>query len=240
LLKTAKTKEKAMVLGAIVLIGSLGFMIQFVGSTRLSTEIIHVACVGDSITEGSGYPSKLQAMLGNAFFVGNFGVTGSAVSSDSNIPYINQSAFLRGKSFRPSIVIIMLGTNDAAESLNSSTADFTTDYRNLIKEYQSLECNPEIWLVNPPPLFENNLNLSNTNLLRNIIPCIEQVAVELDLKVIDVNAAFEDCPEYFGDGVHPNTEGSTLIARTVCQTMASKETQRKDNYQLVAYFRQKL
>jgi len=227
--KTATTKEKAMVLGVAVLIGSLGFMIQFVGSIRLGTDIIHVACVGDSITDGSGYPSNLQAMLGNAYFVGNFGVTGSTVSSDSKTPYTNQSAFLRGKSFQPSIVIIMLGTNDAAESLNSSTADFTTDYMNLVKEYRSLESNPEIWLVNPPPLFENNLNLSNTNLLQNIIPCIEQVAVELDLQVIDVNAALEDCPEYFGDGVHPNTEGATLIARTICQTVASKETQRNDN-----------
>jgi len=227
--KTATTKEKAMVLGVAVLIGSLGFMIQFVGSIRLGTDIIHVACVGDSITEGSGYPSNLQAMLGNAYFVGNFGVTGSTVSSDSKTPYTNQSAFLRGKSFQPSIVIIMLGTNDAAESLNSSTADFTTDYRNLVKEYQSLESNPEIWLANPPPLFENNLNLSNTNLLRNIIPCIEHVAVELDLQVIDVNAALDDYPEYFGDGVHPNTEGATLIARTICQTVASKETQRNDN-----------
>ena len=232
--KTATTIEKAMVFGAVVLISSLGFMILFVGSLRLGTDIVHVACVGDSITEGSGYPSNLQAMLGNAYFVGNFGVTGSAVSSDSNTPYISQSAFLRGKSFQPSIVIIMLGTNDAAESLNSSIADFTADYRNLVKEYQSLESNPEIWLVNPPPLFDNNLNLSNTNLLRKIIPSIEQVAVELDLQVIDVNTALEDCPEYFGDGVHPNTEGATLIARTVCQTVASAKIQRNDNYQLVA------
>ena len=227
--RTATTKEKVLAVGTAILIGSLGFMILFVGSLGYGTRVIHVACVGDSITEGSGYPANLQAMLGARYFVGNFGVTGSAVSLDSETPYINQSAFQRGKSFQPSIVIIMLGTNDAAEYLNRSVGDFAADYRNLVEAYEMLESNPEIWLVRPPPLFDNNLNLSNTNLEQAIIPCIEQVADELDLPVIDVNMVLADCPEYFGDGVHPNKEGAALIASTVCQTVTSGEVQRRDN-----------
>ena len=35
---------------------------------------IPVACVGDSITQWSGYPANLQSMLGISYLVDNFGV----------------------------------------------------------------------------------------------------------------------------------------------------------------------
>ncbi|MEY4378897.1 MAG: hypothetical protein RLZ85_778, partial [Verrucomicrobiota bacterium] len=50
--------------------------------TARAAEPIKVACVGDSITLGSGaqkgksYPAQLQGLLGDGYQVGNFGVSG--------------------------------------------------------------------------------------------------------------------------------------------------------------------
>jgi lysophospholipase L1-like esterase len=217
--KTAKTRKTLLAFAIVVLIMSAysAAMIVVSGSSRL----IRVACVGDSITEGSEYPKTLQNMLGADYRVGNFGISGSTVMLSSDLPYMNQSAFRLAKRFQPSIVIIMLGTNDAAKSPAELTANFQSDYKSIISEYQTLKSSPEIWLVNPPPLFENNLNLNNTSLNQDIIPGIQQVAGELGLPVIDVNSALTQYPEYFGDGVHPNSEGAFLIATTINQAFTA-------------------
>lgn len=78
---------------------------------------IRVACVGDSITQGSGYPAKLQVLLGTNYSVGNFGVSGSTVTLNSTKPYMNQTAFEKAQQFQPKVVVIMLGTNDARTDL---------------------------------------------------------------------------------------------------------------------------
>jgi lysophospholipase L1-like esterase len=183
--------------------------------------LIRIACVGDSITEGSGYTVKLQAMLGAGYVVGNFGVSGSTVMLNSDKPYMNQSAFQKAKLFQPSIVVVMLGTNDAREDVTELVEKFRVDYKRLIEAYQTLECDPEIWLVKPPPIFENNLALSNANLEQHVIPCIDQVANELSLPTIDINLLLSEHPEYFGDGVHPNSDAAYLIAGEISRAIVA-------------------
>jgi lysophospholipase L1-like esterase len=195
-------------------------------SNNLSlTGLVRVACVGDSITEGSGYPEDLQLMLGGNYWVGNFGVCGSTVRLDADLPYMNQQAFQQAKNFHPSIVVIMLGTNDAKENAANADAHFQADYRKLIEAYQTLQTSPSVWLVKPPPLFENSLNLTNTNLEQNIIPSIDQVANELALPIINVNLALTNHTEYFGDGVHPNSDAALLIANEINQALTADNLQ---------------
>ncbi|MCW4047691.1 MAG: GDSL-type esterase/lipase family protein [Candidatus Bathyarchaeota archaeon] len=215
------TAKKALLAFAIIiLIMSSSSMILFLAIGNVNnTGLIRVACVGDSITEGSGYTVNLQAMLGADYMVGNFGVSGSTVMLNSDKPYMNQSAFHKAKLFQPSIVVIMLGTNDARENVTELVEKFQADYKRLIEAYQTLESNPQIWLVKPPPIFENNLDLSNANLEQDVIPCIDQVANELDLSTIDVNRLLLEHPEYFGDGVHPNSEAAYLIASEISQAV---------------------
>ncbi len=216
------TKKTLMAFGIVALILALSFMTLFLGSLKSNVNrdgLIRVACVGDSITEGSGYPENLQVMLGDNYRVGNFGVSGSTVLQNSNMPYMNQSAFWRAIVFQPSIVVVMLGTNDAKESPYGSVENFQFDYKELIREYETLESNPKIWLVTPPPIFENDLNLNNTNLEQTIIPSIKYVANELDLPTVDVNTALTDYPEYFMDGVHPSRDGAMLIASKINQSI---------------------
>jgi acyl-CoA thioesterase-1 len=204
----------------IVLISSSGFMALSVGRQTSSINTIRIACVGDSITWGFGYPETLQTKLGENFAVNNFGASASTVLTISNKPYVKQNMFQRSKVFQPSIVIIMLGTNDAQPTTLGALDNFAEDYKQLINEYQTLPTEPEIWLVTPPPIYENDYNWDNMILEEHLIPKIKQVATELDLPVIDVNSALTDYPQYFADGVHPNTEGASLITETIYQAIA--------------------
>jgi lysophospholipase L1-like esterase len=165
-------------------------------------------------------------MLGDNYWVGNFGVCGSTVRLDTDLPYMTQQAFQQAKNFHPSIVVIMLGTNDAKENASNGDAYFQADYKKLIDAYQTLQSNPSVWLVKPPPLFENNLNLTDTNLEQDIIPSIDQVANELALPTINVNLALTNHAEYFGDGVHPNSDAALLIANEINQALTA------DNFQI--------
>jgi lysophospholipase L1-like esterase len=212
------TTAKVALLAAVfaVLIISVSYAALFLGTIEEQPQPklpINVACVGDSITQGSGYTTNLQVMLGENYSVGNFGVAETAVSTAWFKPYRNQSAFQESKNFQPSIVIIMLGTNDA--HTYQTQGDFVDDYRDLVSEYTSLDSEPTVLLVKPPPIYENDLELSGTNLENGVIPSIDQVAAELNLVTVDVNSALENHPEYFIDGVHPNSDGAIIIASEI-------------------------
>jgi lysophospholipase L1-like esterase len=227
--RTGRTGKTLLALGIVVLMMSAYSLTMALASSSndLSlTGLIRVACVGDSITAGSGYPEDLQTMLGDNYWVGNFGVCGSTVRLDTDLPYMTQQAFQQAKNFHPSIVVIMLGTNDAKENASNGDAYFQADYKKLIDAYQTLQSNPSVWLVKPPPLFENNLNLTDTNLEQDIIPSIDQVANELALPTINVNLALTNHAEYFGDGVHPNSDAAFLIANEINQALTA------DNFQI--------
>ncbi len=220
-------KRKIAVTGAILLLISLVSMALFFGSFKnvVRPHIpIRIACVGDSITEGSGYTAKLQNMLGSRYLVGNFGVSGSTVLSNSAKPYVNQSAFRGAKMFLPNIGVIMLGTNDASVTSSKYIDKFADNYKRLVEEFQALRSQPDVLLVEPPPILENDLNLSDTHLVQGVIPGIQQVSDELNLPTIDLHTALADFDEYFGDGVHPGSEGAQLIASQINDAINSNST----------------
>lgn len=207
-----KTKRWALVLTTLLLLTSI--TIFFVVSAEDINRPIRVACVGDSITEGSGYPFKLQTMLGSNYTVGNFGVRGSTVSYNSSKPYINQPSFRQAKDFDPDIVVIMLGTNDANPEITQSTDEFDTDYSQLVNSFQQLDGEQLIWVVMPPPIF-GTTSWNNTYLTNTLLPKIEGVASQMNLPTINIYGTFGNRADYFADGVHPNNDGAALIASTI-------------------------
>ena len=82
---------------------------------------VRIACVGDSITFGSGlanrplesYPSVLGRLLGDTYFVSNFGVSGATMLRRGDKPYWQEERFRAVRDFNPSIVLLKLGTNDS-------------------------------------------------------------------------------------------------------------------------------
>ncbi len=178
---------------------------------------IRVACVGDSITGGTNYPSYLAGLLGSKYEVGNFGVGGTTASMDSGGAYMEQRAFQRAKKFQPNIVIIMLGTNDANPFLylNLSKATFVEGYMKLIAEFQALSPKPKIYLVKPPPVFNEDTGTDARYFRDIVIGGVEQVAAKTNLPVVDVYSALANQSAFFADGVHPDGEGAKLIANVI-------------------------
>jgi acyl-CoA thioesterase I len=187
------------------------------------TKPIKVACIGDSITAGFGYPEDLQKFLGEKYTVENFGFGGATVSLDGETPYMRDTIFIEAKTSQPNIVIIMLGTNDALPNLEQYGGSFINDYITLISEFQALASKPQIWLVKPPPIFHNGTGLSTEFFEQIIIPNIEEIAEKTHLPVIDVYSALMDRLDCFPyDGVHPNSSGAVLIANEVYKALNSK------------------
>jgi lysophospholipase L1-like esterase len=191
---------------------------------------IRVACVGDSITQGSGYPHKLQILLGPNYTVGNFGVSGSTVSQNSTIPYMNQTAFKKAEDFDPDIVVIMLGTNDANPEIAHSEENFESDYNQLVNSFEALNGDQMIWVVKSPPIFSNTSSYNNTYLADTVIPHVDNVANQLNLPTVDMYNVFSNHSDYFMDGVHPNPDGASLIASNVYDAITSPDGSPDDSY----------
>jgi lysophospholipase L1-like esterase len=119
------------------------------------------------------------------------------------------------KNFQPTLVIIFLGTNDARQDNYPYIKDFVGDYKQLIGQFRSLDSEPQIFLVLPPPIANNTVGLSSGNYTEGIMPKIEQVANETGLPLIDVYEPMLGHSDYFIDGVHPNGMGAQVIADTI-------------------------
>ncbi|MCL4430643.1 MAG: GDSL-type esterase/lipase family protein [Candidatus Bathyarchaeota archaeon] len=181
---------------------------------------VRVACVGDSITRGTEYTLYLWEKLGSNYVISDFGVGGVTVSLKSESAYMNTTAFELAKQFQPDIVVVMLGTNDADNDLNISKEQFISDYLSLLSEFQSLSSKPKVYIVLPPPIFENDANLNGTLLTQMIIPSISEVANVTGVSLVDAYTPLLDHPDYFGDGVHPKVEGAQVIADAVYSVLA--------------------
>jgi lysophospholipase L1-like esterase len=178
---------------------------------------IKIACVGDSITELSGYPEIAQQILGINYIIGNFGASGTTVSFNSEYPYMYQEAFVEAKRFQPNIAVVMLGTNDANIAFEDFQTDFINDYLTLLSSIRALKCNPKVLVAKPPHIFDE-IWLSGKVFDKKIIPSIEKVADKYGLPIIDVYSAMSK-PEFFFDGVHPNGDGARIIANVLCDAI---------------------
>lgn len=229
--RTGEMKQKIKLLAIMValVMASLGMAVYTANTIDSAPHPIRVACVGDSITQGSGYPNKLQTLLGANYTVGNFGVSGSTVSLDSIKPYMNQTAFRKAEDFDPEIVVIMLGTNDANPQIALSEDNFEADYIKLISSFEELEGNPLVWVVKSPPIFSVDSTYNNTYLADTVLPHIENIANRLDLLSVDLFSAFGNHSDYFMDGVHPNADGATLIASNVYDAITLNSYSLDDN-----------
>jgi lysophospholipase L1-like esterase len=191
-------------------------------------EPVRVACIGDSITQGTGtkgnpYPAQLQAMLGDKWNVGNFGVSGRTLLRKGDYPYWNEKAYQDALAFKPDVVIIMLGTNDTKPQNWAHEAEFVMDYRDLVKSFLDLESKPQVFICRPCPVIGNgSFNIVEENIQKEI-PRIDALAKEMNLGVIDMHAALKDNPEMIPDKVHPNAAGAGEMAKAAFKALTGKK-----------------
>jgi acyl-CoA thioesterase I len=191
---------------------------------------IKVACVGDSITHGSGagakedYPSVLGKLLGEKYEVGNFGRSAATLLKKGDSPYWKTEEFGKSDAFAPAIVVIMLGTNDTKKHNLPHVDEFIADYKDLIAHYRALPSKPQVYVVAIPPVLKANFNMVPEASGGEIVPRIRKVAEEAKAPLIDVYAAFKDHPEYLtADGCHPNPAGHAAIAKAVSEALLKPE-----------------
>ena len=190
---------------------------------------IRVACVGDSITYGSGvaerekncYPAVLGQLLGAGYEVKNFGVSGATLLKNGDKPYWKQGAFQAATDFAPQIVVIKLGTNDTKPQNWKRKEEFAGDLAAMVEQFAGLPSKPKVWLCLPVPVHRANFGI-NAPGLDEAMALIRQVAAEKKTGLIDLHAALLPHPELFKDGIHPNAEGAALIAKAVNEALAAK------------------
>jgi len=191
-----------------------------------SSQAIKVACVGDSITDGANipdrqinsYPAQLESMLrkfDNAWETENFGVGGTTLLNQGDLPYVEQSAYNQALSWNPDVVVIMLGTNDSKSYNWIYKDEFVPDYLAFIDSFAALSSRPQIWICKPVPAFSLNFSITNEVIRGEIIPLIDEIASQRDVRVIDLYTPLLGASDLFPDGIHPNAEGAGLMAEVI-------------------------
>ena len=229
---------------------------QHHNKTLTETKIV-VACVGDSITAGSGstdrratsYPPQLENYLSKnansntVYETINFGVGGMTMMKDGDMPYWSTQEFAEALKSQPSIVIMAFGTNDAKKQ-NWNKTKFIADYVEMINEFKKLDRPPMIYICKPPPMYravyEIQPEIVNTK-LPAIIPLIANMT---STTVIDIfqwlGGSKLTKPHLFlneskplrwpNDGCHPNDAGYKAIARVIAKNILGPNfTQGKGN-----------
>ncbi|MBI3416938.1 MAG: hypothetical protein HY043_16730 [Verrucomicrobia bacterium] len=183
--------------------------------------VVKVACIGDSITEGSGlanaatesYPAKLQRLLGAGYAVRNFGVSGRTLLRKGDFPYWKEKAFTESQKYEPDLVTIMLGTNDGKPYNWRYGTNFLTDYQDLIATYTNLASHPRILLCTPCPVFLNGaFDIKPGTVATNIAPAVRELSAAYGLQTLDLQIALAGHREWFPDTVHPDTKGTAVLA----------------------------
>jgi acyl-CoA thioesterase-1 len=185
-----------------------------------------VACVGDSITYGSGiadrlndgYPAQLQRILQEfdpAWKVDNYGVSGATLLSRGDLPYIRQGAYISAQTCNPDIVIIKLGTNDSKPQNWQYKAEFIPNYCTMIDVFRNLPSHPQIWICRPVPAFAETWSIRPEVIHDEILPMIDEIGQQKGVPVIDLYTALLNHGNLFPDTIHPNAEGAGVMAQTI-------------------------
>lgn len=189
---------------------------------------IKLACVGDSITQGSGtkgnpYPKKLQELLGDQWEVGNFGVSGRTLLDKGDHPYSKEKKYQEALAMKPDVVIIKLGTNDTKPQNWKFKDEFEADYKKLIASFQALESKPRIFICRPVPVIGGGAWGINEAGIQEQMPILDKLAKEMGLGIIDMHAALKDHPAMIPDKVHPNAEGAKKMAEAAQAVLTGKK-----------------
>ena len=214
---------------------------------------IRVACIGNSITDGSGidmaeqygYPAELQKILGKDYWVKNFGVGARTMLNKGDYPYMNEMAWRDALAFKPDVVIIKLGTNDSKPKNWAHGEEFQQDLEQMLttlnpslassakkgkkskkasSQQGRLEGSPKIFICTPIPAFKSSWGINDSVIVNGIIPIQQKVAKKYGAQIIDLHTFFaNDADKILPDGIHPNEKGAHRMAEIIAGEIAPKQ-----------------
>ncbi len=194
-------------------------------------EPIRIACCGDSITFGTCatdatvgqyfykkenyfYPTVLQKLYGTDAVVGNFGYPGSNISTSYN-KFLNSCVYASLCEFDPDIIVLALGTNNAA-NMPSGQSAFLINYRAMIKDMHTRFPNAKIIMTTA--LYRWDIAERTQMVDQYIIPAQKQLAEEFDyVYLYDANTEYMPYGNttYYKDKLHPNNLGYQKLAEVM-------------------------
>ena len=192
-------------------------------------DAVRVACIGDSITDGSGidlrevngYPAQMQGMLGDGYFVRNLGVSARTLMNSGDHPFMAELAWEDALAFEPDVVVIKLGTNDSKDANWANKKDFAGDLQQMIDALKALPSRPRIYLCTPVPAFKPSWTINEQVIAGEIIPLLEKAVRKNRLAgLIDLHTAFAGAEDLIQpDGIHPTQQGARKMAEIIAKTI---------------------
>lgn len=192
-------------------------------------DAVRVACIGNSITDGSGidmrsqfgYPAQMQNLLGEGHHVENYGVGARTMLNKGDHPYMKEQAWREALDFNPNIAIIKLGTNDSKAHNWQYGKEFANDMQQMIDSLKRLPSSPKIYLMLPLVASNKMVNpndINNTVIENEIIPIIRKLAKKNKCEIIDIRERMTSKPEFMlSDGVHPSAKGAAEMAKAIAE-----------------------
>ncbi len=186
------------------------------GQAQTEAQAPVVTCFGDSITAGykaTPYPSNLQGILsasGSSLQVFNGGKGG-----EDTINGVQRFAGVLEDS-RPTYVIIMEGANDVEIGISPATTSFNLS--NMAQQAADAGAIPIMSTITP------NSNPGYTP--ENYNPLIRSAAGDGGVTLVDTyNNVINEWGSLNFDGVHPNNDGSYVIAQGFSSTLITMSDQ---------------
>ncbi len=192
-----------------------------------TVDLITVACIGDSITEGAGstardyhsYPAVLGRILWKDHLIVNVGNSGKTMRDDLALHYrgTTQHAALRRYAPMYDYAFLMLGTNDSYYDRSwpaSSDEKYLTSAENLVKDLTVNNEKVQVIVMNCPMYYgTNGSGSAKVRALQNLLPA--------RFEALGVKSSFFDMYTFtkeqvgsanFPDQLHPNDTGHSLMA----------------------------
>jgi lysophospholipase L1-like esterase len=190
-----------------------------------------IACVGNSITEGSGIPDKvndswpaqLQKLLGDEYTVLNAGHSGRTMLKKGDFPLWVEPAFKNAVEMVPDIVFILLGTNDSKPWNWEFKNEFVPDYLSMIDTFRVVNPDVQIYACLPPPAFSVQWGIRDSVITTDQIPMLRHIADSVQVDTVDFYTPFIERNALFPDDIHPNAEGSWEMAKVAYKTMTGND-----------------
>ena len=201
---------------------------------------IRITCVGASITEGAfiddkahfSFPGQLQTLLGSDYKVNNFGVSGCTMLKNGNLPYWKTGAYQQALKSNPDIVFIDLGGNDSKLINRKFLQEINADCQEMIDAFRQLPSHPRVIVMLPMVSFvTDTTGIWDPAIMKLVTPGLQQAAYVKNAEVLDMHPLLLNHKELVPDKIHPNKEGSSILAKRLYEAVVQPRDTEFDVFQ---------